>query len=381
MRAIRNRTIQHGIWRAIGCTIVEFITLLTSGLLGFSSAPTQARPTSNVDDCTFEQFDKDGPLAESRMPAAPSYTGGVKSGVTSTTTAKRFQTWLETGGADVRKITIPNRDGDPRRLTFAIPSGSHGLDHYVSEIVPSTVSFGYVPGWFHGEKGAPPFHAFARVGESMFHFTHDGTIHEVPYAATQGTLLNRVPKPVAKNEAPADRKRIERGNRPMTFELVFEMPDAAKSDLLRYFRDRKNGQATIGGIGMTPIYYEGGFGQFNEDGVPIENCITFALSFTQSHWSRDYPGMELVRKTANVVNQPDGDIINGKRISQLLMTSTPLAVVVLGQDSGSPDYRPEIDLLEMLRVMRHQRLKPEDITVESYGHPAPLISIPTQSTR
>ncbi len=239
-----------------------------------------------------------------------------------------------------------------------------------------TVAFGYVSGWFHGAKGSPPFHAYARVGERVFHFMDDGVIHELSFADAQKELLNRPPTTISEEASAADRKRIRRGDNPTTFETIFDMPESAMSDLLRYYRDRKAGTATIGNVITKPPYDVGGFGQMNENNVPIENCITFALSFTQSHWSRDYPGMQKVREAANVTQLPGGDIINGATIPQLMMTSTPLAVVVIGKDALEPGYRPEIDMLEQLRILRKQRLTPADIRIEQEWTNRPSVTLP-----
>lgn len=278
---------------------------------------------------------------------------------------RELSAWRYQGQVRAQKVFIPNGTETPRQLTFLIPRADEAeLTRYGKGLVPQTVAFGYVAGWFQGE-GRPPFHAYVRVGDRIFHFMEDGVIYETSFTETQRELLNRAPEPIPDGLSPIAKKRLERGNRPTTFEMVFALPPAARDDLIRYYRDRRERRATIGGLTRNPPYEVGGFGQMGADGVPVENCVTFALSFTQSHWSRDYPGLRLVRQAANFDEMPDGGILNGTTIPQFVMTAKTFAVVVFGKDAWAPEYRSEIDMLEQLRVLRRYKLKPDDIRTEA----------------
>ncbi len=241
-------------------------------------------------------------------------------------------------------VVTPNSS---QQLLFVTPKGTpNDLEWYRHHVLPDTVAFGYVKGWFNGEKRRPPFHAYARVGDRMFHFLDDGTIHEQDYVTAQRELL-------------------ERPFHTTTYEMAFALPPGTREELTQYYRARMQGVATIDGKVQKPPYDEGGFGQLNEEGTPLENCVTFALSFTQSHWAKDYPKLATVQQATGATPQAE---ITAKAVSQLFMEAKPAFITVWSRPDANQVADPVKDMLDTLKVTRFYRVKTQDIrTTEDWS--------------
>ncbi len=271
-------------------------------------------------------------------------------------TTLEMQRYVANSKAYAYQLSLTPKNQSEQKLEFVVPHSTEAaLKGYMQSVAKNTVSFGFTKGWFADEAGRPGFHAFVRVGDRMFHYMSkrvDGK--EIGYL-------------VEESYSDVQRGLLVRADKPMTFETVFTIPESAKNDLLRYYQDRMANKATIKGTTVIPGYAVDGWGERNPDGTINENCITFALSFTQSHWANDYPGLAKIAKHGGLAISPDSrDAITPNVVTEAVIGSKPLGIVVWGQDAQTTGIVPgqhHWDMLTQLRAIRRYRLNESNTIV------------------
>lgn len=276
---------------------------------------------------------------------------GVAKGDPAYPTLARLSAWARRHGVSAHEVRLSSPKGPSQELLFVLPDGENGaLDDYAGAVAMDSASFVVSKGWFAGEPGRPPFHAMARVADVVYEYGDDGRVSREPFV-------------------PLQRRLLEREDRPTTYEVVFALPGKLKSLLPRFFTDRFLRRARVGARPVAMQYDRGGWGLLSEsDGSLVlrENCITFALSFCQSHWQHGYPGLTDLVETGGLSIPPEEEgRITPTYLSGLVFRARPVAILVWRRGAAAAGAGEAVwDFLTMMRAVRHYRLERDSVRLE-----------------
>lgn len=262
---------------------------------------------------------------------------------------RRLADWARHNEISLHDVSLESpKTGATQELLFAMPSDRAGhIDGYADAVGVDTVSFGYTKGWFGGEAGRPPFHAFVRVGGTVYEYGSDGDMNRWGFAAMQRWLLSR-------------------DDLPTTYEVVFSIPSGVRQTMERYYEERFARTAQIEGSLVDVSYDVGGWGELKtgEHRPKLsENCVSFALSFCQVHWQQTYPDLKEICDSGGLsIPQKEKGLVTPGYLSHLVFSARPVAVLVWRR-AASPLPADEAiwDFLTMMRVVKHYKLQPENV--------------------
>lgn len=247
-------------------------------------------------------------------------TGGASADSLPGAAKRAVDEWARSGRVDATLARFESANAS-RDLWLVVPPAASVKDSRLEKVLDSTI--GLV--WRDTRPAGEQFgHSYLRVGREIF---------DLQVARTERDDFLRM----LANRFFYDFQMLGRSGNTPYYEVLFPISNEAREELLRYYRDRAHGRATVGGRVVTPRFDVSGKGEPWGDGIPRENCGAFATSFNRGMWHGDYPRLALAVADTGLSEPLDGATVALQ--SLFYPGARPLAVV--GWGSSHLRGRPE----------------------------------------